>query len=110
MTMRREALAERRRCETFNFAFQGEKYIVTIGYYPDGRVGEVFINRVMDRTSAKIGMLLDGVCRDSAILLSLALQHGCEMETITGAVTRDEDGGASTIVGAILDHLRPRLR
>lgn len=101
--MTRKTLSSRRRSENFSLSFQGEHYDVTVGYYSDGRPGEVFINRRMTKSSAKVGTLLDGVCRDSAILLSLFLQHGGQLETALRAVTRDEDGEPSTIVGAVLD-------
>lgn len=103
--MPREVLPNRRKCHSFPIEFQGEHYVVTVGYYPDGRIGELFIDRIRDRVAAKIGTVLDGVCRDSAIILSIALQHSAQLGTIRHAVTRDEDGTPATIVGAILDHL-----
>lgn len=103
--MSRELLPERRFSLTFTVEFQGEKYNVTIGFYDDGRPGEVFINRLFTKTSAKVGTLLDGVCRDAAILISIALQHGCHSLVMQHAVTRDEDGHPSTIVGAIIDRI-----
>lgn len=103
--MPRETLPNRRSNYSFTILFQGERYDVTIGHYADGRTGEVFINRILGKASAKVGTLLDGVCRDSAVLLSIAIQHGTDLTTIRHAVTRDEDGTPSTIVGAIVDHL-----
>lgn len=104
--MRRAILPARRECETFCIAFAGEKYHVTVGFYPDGSVGEIFINRVKDKMAARLGEQLDAVCRDSAILLSLALQHGTSLETMEHAITRDGDGGPQTVVGAIIDAMR----
>ena len=103
--MSRELLPERRFSLNFTVDFQGEKYNVTIGYYNDARPGEVFINRLFTKTSAKVGTLLDGVCRDAAILISIALQHGCHSLVMQHAVTRDEDGNPSTIIGAIIDRI-----
>ncbi len=103
--MPRDLLPERRRSETFSTSFAGETYDVTQGFYADGRTGEIFINRVRDKSAAKLGTHLDGVCRDGAILLSLALQHGTAIETIRHAVTRDENGEPSTIMGAIVDRI-----
>lgn len=103
--MTRELLSERRFSANFTVDFQGERYNVTIGHYDDGRPGEVFVNRLFTKSSAKVGTLLDGVCRDAAILVSLALQHGTSMKTIQHAITRDEDGTPSTIVGMIIDHM-----
>lgn len=90
----------------FTFAFAGEKYDVTFGFYPDGRIGETFVNRIRDKTAAKLGEQLDGICRDSAILLSFALQHGAHLEAIKRAITRNEDNEPSTIVGALVDRMR----
>ena len=75
---------------------------ITIGRYPaaqNHRVGEVFI------AGSKSGTGFEAVARDGAILLSLALQHGVELETIKHAITRERDGAASTIVGAVVDKL-----
>ena len=37
------------------------------------------------------------------ILVSLCLQHGCDAATIARALSRNTDGSASGIVGAVLD-------
>lgn len=103
--MPRELLPNRRANFSFTIEFQGERYDVTIGHYRDGRAGEVFINRILGKASAKVGTLLDGVCRDSAILMSIAIQFGTDLSTLSSAITRDEDGAPSTIVGAIVDYL-----
>lgn len=103
--MIREPLPSRRTSFSFTLTFQGERYDVTVGHYADGRIGEVFINRIIGKASAKVGTLLDGVCRDSAILMSLAIQHGTDLSTLGHAVTRNEDGEPSTIVGAVVDYL-----
>jgi hypothetical protein len=104
--MAREALNDRRPNTTTMIEFGGEKYFVTVGYYPDDRIGEVFIDRKKTKTSGKLGFTLDGICRDSAVLMSMALQFGTTIETIAHAVTRDDDGTPTSIVGAICDHLR----
>ena len=100
MTARR-ALPQRRRAETFELEHGGQNtsYQITAGYYPDHTVGEVFIH------GSKSGAGLEAVARDGAILLSLALQHGCALETIKHAITREGDGSPSTIVGAVVDRL-----
>lgn len=103
--MTRELLLNRRASENFTVTFQGERYHVTVGYYDDGRFGEVFINRIVGKTSSKVGTLLDSICRDSAVLMSIAIQHGTDLATLKHAVTRDEDGDPSTIIGVIVDHL-----
>ena len=103
--MSRNLLPARRHSLNFTVKFQGETYQVSVGFYPDGRPGEVFINRVMGKASAKVGRLLDDVCRDAAILISMCLQHGVRLTTLDHAVTRDGEGEPQTIVGAIVDLL-----
>lgn len=101
--MSRELLPNRRNSIGFSLEFQGERYDVTAGFYSDGRIGETFINRVIGKSSAKVGTLLDGICRDAAILVSLCLQHGVGINTIKHAITRDEEGEPATIVGKLID-------
>lgn len=104
--MKRAILPNRRECETRMVSFAGEKYQVTTGFYPDKAPGEIFINRVRDKSAAKLGEQLDGVCRDGAILLSLALQHGVTLDTINHAITRNSGEEPATIIGAIVDLLQ----
>jgi hypothetical protein len=100
----RNALPQRRRSDTFKFRFGGQNaaYHITVGYFPDGKLGEVFIS------TNKIGSMSDALGRDIAILMSLALQHGCAMETMRDALTREGDGTPSTIAGAVADLLAPK--
>ena len=70
---------------------------MTIGRFPDGRLGEVFV------ANHKRGNAADVVVRDAGILISLLLQHGCAAETITGAVSRNSDGSPTGVIGAVLD-------
>ena len=79
---------------------QRAKFIVTLGYYDDGAVGEVFI------TGQKTGTQMDAISRDSAVLLSIALQHGVPLKTMQHAITREPDGTASTITGSVIDKLK----
>lgn len=97
----RKVLPARRMSENFELRYAGQNtpFQITVGRYPDGNVGEVFI------TGCKSGSAFDAVARDGAILLSLALQFGVPLETIRHAMTREGDGSASTIVGAVVDRL-----
>jgi hypothetical protein len=100
--MTRERLPARRNAATFEVVHGRHLYDVTAGFYDDGRVGEVFVT---PRLKIKSGDLLEAVARDSAILLSLALQHGCPIETIRTALTRDERGEPAGPIGEICDEL-----
>jgi hypothetical protein len=95
----RRSLPNRRRSETVSFTRDGSQYCLTIGYFPDGDIGEIFLNA--DRGDS----LLDVLASDAAILTSLALQHGCGLETITHALKRDARGIASSPIGAALDRI-----
>lgn len=100
-TRERMTLPVRRYCETFDLR-HGDKrttYQITLGRFADGRLGEVFIS------GAKAGSDLDAVARDGAVLLSLALQFGVPLEVIQHAITREQDGAPSTIIGAVVDKL-----
>jgi ribonucleoside-diphosphate reductase alpha chain len=43
------------------------------------------------------------LARDSAVLLSLALQHGTPLSTIAHALTRNADGSPSGPIGTLVD-------
>ena len=101
----RTALAQRRESVNFTIAFQGERYDVTVGYYETGKLGEIFINRVRNKTAARLGDHLDAACRDSAIVMSMLLQYGASLEELRHSVTRDESGEPMSIIGAIIDFL-----
>lgn len=97
--MTRELLPARRANIRVEFEHVGFLYGATIGFYPDGRVGEVFL------TAAKTGTALDVATRDSAIALSFAFQHGCTVDTVRKAMTRGEAGEPHGALGALLDIL-----
>ena len=42
--MIRRTLPQRRAAETFDLRFWSQNFTVTVGFYPDGTVGEVFID------------------------------------------------------------------
>jgi hypothetical protein len=95
----RERLPNRRQAETIAFDRDGSKYQMTIGYFPDGRVGEIFLNA--DRGDS----LLDVLTSDAAILASLALQYGCPLTDIVHALKRDSRGEAASPIGGALDRI-----
>lgn len=97
--MTRETLPNRRRCITTEFQHGGHSFTVTAGYRRDGRLAEIFLS------NGHVGSSLEAVARDAAIIVSIALQHGANIETIRNALTKDHDGSAATILGAALDAL-----
>jgi hypothetical protein len=97
----RNRLPNRRASQNIAFERDNLKYHMTIGLYPDGRVGELFLNAEHSNS------LLDVMTHDAAILASLALQYGCPLDVITHALKRDGHGVAASPIGAALDRITP---
>ena len=96
-TMSREPLPHRRPCRTFAFLRDGHAFTATVGFFRDGRPAEVFMS------TGKPGAALDTTCRDAAVAVSIALQHGTPAETLRHAMTRLDDGSAAGPLGRLLD-------
>src|SRR5260370_26750241 len=99
MTETRERLPDRRGSETFSLECAGLTYVATISRFDDGRLGEIFL------TNHKAGSSADTAARDAAIVCSIALQFGADIETIRKALCRDSRGNASGPLGVALDML-----
>ena len=95
----RERLANRRSCETFNIVCDNLGYTVSIGRFPDGRLAEIFIS------NGKSGSDADAAAKDSAVVCSIALQHGVPMETIRHALLRNGRNNPASPLGCALDLL-----
>jgi ribonucleoside-diphosphate reductase alpha chain len=67
---RREHLPDTRTSKTHKFNVSGHEGYITVGLYPDGRVGEMFI------TMAKEGGTLRGLMDCFATAVSMSLQYG----------------------------------
>jgi len=93
----RNRLSNRRAAETFELKLNGTVFVITVGCYPSGEIAEVFVS------GPKAGSELDAVARDSAVLLSIALQHGVPLDVIRHALTREGNGAPSTVIGAVVD-------
>jgi len=70
IAVRREVLPETRQSCTHKFIISGHEGYLTIGLFPDGRPGEIFIK--MSKEGSTLSGLIQGFCR----AFSLALQHG----------------------------------
>lgn len=99
MTATRRALPQRRLAENFDIEHNGHRAVVTVGRYDDRTIGEVFIS------GHKVGSELEATARDGAVLLSILLQYGVPLSVLRHAITRNGDGTASTLVGAVVDRL-----
>lgn len=86
----RKRLPNRHASETFDFEVQGHfgrpnhAYTVNIGFYPNGKVGDVFLRH----KSGKAGTDLDIATRELSIAISFALQHGATVEEMRAAFPR----------------------
>jgi hypothetical protein len=78
--MTREHLPNRRQHDVAEVEHGGFRLTVGVGRYRDGRLGEVFID------THKAGTPIDTILRDSAILVSLALQAGTDVTNIRAAL------------------------
>jgi hypothetical protein len=95
----RERLPDRRPAETFDLEMAGLKYKVTAGYFADGRPAEIFVSNHKSSNGS------DVAARDAGTLVSLLLQHGCDLAIIAHAISRKSDATASGVIGAVLDKI-----
>src|SRR3954452_8996677 len=95
----RTRLPNRRLNQTQEFDRDGISVKMTIGFKPDGSVGEIFLN------AARADSMLDVLMSDAAIICSLALQHGVPLQQIAHAIKRDKLGLASSPIGAAIDRI-----
>jgi hypothetical protein len=96
----RQRLANRRAHELVDFECGGFRLTGGIGHFDvDGRLAEVFL------TSSKTGTAIDTPAPDSAVVASVALQHGADVETLRRALMRNSEGMAAGPLGALLDLL-----
>jgi ribonucleoside-diphosphate reductase alpha chain len=97
--MTRRILPQRRRAESFDLRFWNQRFTVTVGFFDDDTIGEVFVD------ARKTGGDIEAIARDAAVAISLALQHGATVESIREAVTRNGAGEPVSILGAVVDTL-----
>jgi hypothetical protein len=97
--MTRQRLPNRRGHELLDFEHGGIRYTLGIGRFDDGALAEVFL------TTAKHGTTVDVFARDAAVAASLLLQHGCSVDTLRRALTRNSGGSASGPLARALDLL-----
>lgn len=97
--MTRERLPNRRPNETQEFDRDGIRITLTVGYRPNGEVGEIFLNA--DRADS----MLDVLMSDAAIIASIALQYGVSLRQIAHAIKRDRFGIASSPIGTAIDRI-----
>ncbi len=86
---RRHRLNDDRQAVTHKFSFGGHEGYLTVGLYPNGKPGEIFIRM------SKQGSTINGLMESFATQFSVSLQHGVPLEVLCGkmAHTRFEPSG-----------------
>ena len=95
----RRRLPNRREHELFEFEHSGIRYTAGIGRFDNGALAEIFLS------AHKHGTAVDLNARDTSIAASLLLQHGCQLDTLRQALTRNADGTAAGALAHVLDIL-----
>jgi hypothetical protein len=95
----RRRLPHRRGAVALDIEHAGHRYRMHVGYFPDGAVGEVFLD------ATKQNSMLDAFAADAAILLSLLLQDGAAPAEIGHALRRSPNGAPASLIGAVVDEL-----
>lgn len=101
----RRHLPDERASLTHRFVIAGHKGYLTVGFYPDGRVGEIWLR--VD----KVGSTVRGFCDAWALMVSTALQYGVPLAKVVEKFKgmkfepSEHRGGA----WSILDHVATRL-
>ncbi len=95
--MTRVRLPDRRAAETVAIEHDGTRFMVTIGFYPDGRPGEVFTY------GARSGSALDALLADACVVVSCLIQYGVEPRDLATSMGRLGNAEPASIIGAVID-------
>ncbi len=91
-------LPNRRSSTTFCFQCGPHRYTATYSCFPGtDRIAEIFLG------NGRAGSGVDAAAKDSAVMASIALQHGVPVAVIRHALLRDSRGVASSPLGIALD-------
>jgi hypothetical protein len=94
--MMRRRLSNRRQIITETFKVDGITYHGSVGVYDDGSPGEIWLE------AGRVGSAVQQAARSAAIAASLALQYGCEMKTLRGALPKLSNGKPADSLGQFL--------
>lgn len=95
----RKALPQRRECENITFCHEGVDWIASVGRYPDGAIGEIFL------TSTKPGSEIVATAQDASIAASIAFQYGAPPQVVAAALSRHGSSKPQTALGVVMDML-----
>ena len=95
--MTRVRLPDRRFAETVELEHGGQRFTVTIGFYPDGRPGEVFTHGL------RSGSNLDALLADACVVVSCLIQYGAEPRELSASMGRLGNTEPASVIGAVVD-------
>jgi hypothetical protein len=95
--MTRMRLPNRRAAETAALEHDGARFMVTIGFYPDGRPGEVFTH------GARSGSNMDALLADACVVVSCLIQHGIQPRELASSMGRLGNARPASVIGAVVD-------
>jgi hypothetical protein len=94
----RRRLQNRRASSNFNFECGPHCFVATVSYFPGtNNLAEIFLG------NGRAGSDVDSAAKDSAVVCSIALQHGVPLDVVRHALLRDAHGVASSPLGVALD-------
>jgi hypothetical protein len=93
----RTRLPDRRAAQTVELEHGGQRFTVTVGFYPDGRPGEVFVHGI------RTGSSLDALLADACVVVSCLIQHGVEPRELAYSMGRLGNSEPASIIGAVID-------
>lgn len=90
-------LDNRREHHLLEFDFRGTRYTAGFGFFANGNLAEVFLSCARPNSEIEIA------AHDSAIICSIALQHGVPLQTIRHALLESDDGRAAGPLAHAID-------
>jgi ribonucleoside-diphosphate reductase alpha chain len=95
----RKALPQRRECENITFNHEGTDWTASVGRYPDGAIGEVFLS------STKPGSEIIAMGQDASVAASIAFQYGAPPQVVAAGLSRYGSSKPQTAFGFVMDLL-----
>jgi len=93
----RERLPDRRPNQTRVIRWAGSEFSVSIGFWLDGRPGEVFAD------GPRTGSAMQALLADACVVVSLALQHGIEPSALAHSLARvplsETESAPASVIG-----------
>ena len=99
----RRHLPDRRPSITRTVKWAGKEFSLTVGYFLNGRPGEIFMD------GPKTGSDMRAILADTCVVISLALQHGIEPAALAHSLARvpvsETESAPASVIGAVVELL-----